>query len=559
MSTAAGRFAAVAAGVAGLTLAARVVGFGRWLVFSKTVGDTCLGDAYNTANNLPNVLFEIVAGGILAGVVVPVVSRHLAAGRRDQAARTASALFCWTLLVLTPVGLLAVLGAGLYGRTFSQPDCVGGAGTAAALLVVFAPQVWCYGLAVVSAGLLQAQHRFWAAAAAPLASSLVVIATYLVYAAGADPAGRTDLTRLGPGSLAVLGWGTTLGVAVLAATTLVPALVLARRTGLRLRPTLRFAADDPAVIRRMAGASVAGLVVQQASVLVAMLVARHSDLEGAWTRATWANAVYLLPFAVLVSPLLQMVFPRLSAAAERGPAAVGAVLGRIGPAVATLACLGAGLLIGCAVPVARLLVVGPGSGETAALAWPIAAFAPALVGFSLMGLATRTLFAQHRSRQAGLTTVVAWGTVIVAAVVVRFAAPPAFAVTGISLSIGLGMLTGAVVGWALARPTLAGGDAGLARPLASGAPVALVVGVAGWFASAPFADAGVAGAVFGSLALGVGCLVVFAGLLWLVDRRSARAVLGLRGLRAGGGEDAAGPDEPTGAGAPASSQAERRR
>ena len=70
----------VALSVAGLTLAARILGFGRSLVFSKTVGDTCLGDVYNAANSLPNVLFEIVAGGVLAGVVIPVVARHV--GRR---------------------------------------------------------------------------------------------------------------------------------------------------------------------------------------------------------------------------------------------------------------------------------------------------------------------------------------------------------------------------------------------------------------------------------------------------------------------------------------------
>ena len=51
------RFGTVALGVAGITLVARAFGFGRWLVFSKTVGDTCLGDVYNAANTLPNVLF----------------------------------------------------------------------------------------------------------------------------------------------------------------------------------------------------------------------------------------------------------------------------------------------------------------------------------------------------------------------------------------------------------------------------------------------------------------------------------------------------------------------
>ena len=95
-------FAAVALSVAGLTLAARILGFGRSLVFSKTVGDTCLGDVYNAANSLPNALFEIVAGGVLAGVVIPVVARHVGGGRRQEAGDTVSALVTWTLLVLTP-------------------------------------------------------------------------------------------------------------------------------------------------------------------------------------------------------------------------------------------------------------------------------------------------------------------------------------------------------------------------------------------------------------------------------------------------------------------------
>lgn len=533
------RFASVAAGVAGLTLAARVVGFGRWLVFSKTVGDTCLGDAYNTANNLPNVLFEIVAGGVLAGVVVPVVARHLGAGRHEQAGRTTSALLSWTLLVLTPVGVLAILGARIYAGTFTQADCAGGVQTAAALLVVFAPQIWFYGLAVISSGVLQAHHRFWAAAAAPLASSLVVIATYLVYGVLAAPAAgaATDLTRLSTGSIEVLGWGTTLGVAVLALTTVVPL----SRLGLRLRPTLRFAVGDPRVIGRLAGASLAGLIVQQLSVLVTMLVAQHSNLEGAWTRAVWANAVYLLPFAVLVSPLQQMIFPRLSAAAANGgPAAVAGVLRQIGPALSVLAALGACLLIGCAVPVARLLVVGPGSGRTVALAWPIAGFAPALIGFSLMGLATRTLFAQQHARRAGATTVSAWTAVIAGALVVRFAVPAAGAVTGISLAVSFGMVVGAVVGWTLARSSLSLAGArpvalGVARPLRVALPVAALVGAGGWWATQGLAEAGIFGAVLGSIAAALGCTLVFAAVLWLVDRRSVQSVFALRGLRSAAG------------------------
>ena len=210
-------FASVAAGVAGLTLAARLLGFGRSLVFSKTVGDTCLGDTYNAANSLPNVLFEIVAGGVLAGVVVPVVARHVGSGRSEHASRTASALMTWTLLVLTPAGLAVLVGARLFAAAFAKADCAGSADVLAALVAMFAPQVWLYGLAVVSAGILQAHHRFLAAAAAPLLSSVVVIMAYLGYAALATPSANEEPSQLTGQALAALGWGTTLGVLALAA------------------------------------------------------------------------------------------------------------------------------------------------------------------------------------------------------------------------------------------------------------------------------------------------------------------------------------------------------
>ena len=83
--------AAAAGLVAAVTLASRVVGFARWLVFSGTVGGTCVGETYATANQLPNVLFEVAAGGALAAVVIPLVGRALARQDRAEADRIASA------------------------------------------------------------------------------------------------------------------------------------------------------------------------------------------------------------------------------------------------------------------------------------------------------------------------------------------------------------------------------------------------------------------------------------------------------------------------------------
>jgi putative peptidoglycan lipid II flippase len=504
------RFGSVVLGVAGITLASRVVGFGRWLVFSKTVGDTCLGDVYNAANTLPNVLFEIVAGGVLAGVVIPVVARHVGAERRAEAGQTVSALLTWTVIILTPAAIAAVLGADIYASAFAKPSCAGSAEILAALLIMFVPQVWLYGLAVVSAGVLQAHSRFLASALAPLLSSVVVITSYLIFVAVADPEAINDLSRLTGSALSILGWGTTLGVLTLGLTTVIPMAQL----GQQLRPRLRFAAGDRAIIAKIAGAGIAGLVLQQLSLLVINWSAQQTGDQGALTRFTWANAIYLLPYAVMVAPLLQLIFPRLTTAAQEGAGAVAAVLGDIGPQVVMLASRGAALLAATAVPVARVFVLGPGSGDTTALAWPITAFAPAVIGFGLLGLCSRTLLAQHRARAAGAVLITAWGVVIVAVLGLRLIVPAAWQVPALAGSVSFGMCAGAAVGAVLARPMSWLGSSvfvGLVAAAAAG-------GLTAWPASL-FRDSGLITAGAAAFAAAAGCLLIFLGVVFVLDRR----------------------------------------
>jgi putative peptidoglycan lipid II flippase len=516
-------FASVAAGVAGLTLASRLIGFARSLVFSKTVGDTCLGDTYNAANSLPNVLFEIVAGGVLAGVVVPVVARHLGAGRDEHASRTASALMTWTLLVLTPAGLAVLAGAQLFASAFAKADCAGSADALAALVIMFAPQVWLYGLAVVSAGILQAHHRFLAAAAAPLLSSIIVIIAYLGYAALAPASANENPTELTSQALAALGWGTTAGVLALAACTLVPL----GRVGLRLRPRLRFAAGDRSVIITIAAAGIAGLILQQLSVLLINWSAQQTGDQGALTRFTWANAIYLLPYAVLAAPLLQLSFPRLATAAEHGRDPVGQVLAELGPATVLMAWLGAALLVATAVPVARVFVLGPGSGRTDALAWPIAAFAPAVVGFTLLGLSSRTLLAQHLGWASGVATASAWGAVIICVAVLRLVVPAAWLVPAMAGSVSLGMIVGAVAGWLLVRRS-GMPAAGFARPMVVGLAAAVLAGGIGAAVSQLLAEVGIAAAVLGACAVALLCVLVFTAMLRLLARSLLAQMWALR-------------------------------
>lgn len=71
----AGIFGAAAA-IALITVVARTVGFLRTVVLGQTLGADCLGSAYTTANAVPNVVFEVVAGGALAGAVVPLIAEQ---------------------------------------------------------------------------------------------------------------------------------------------------------------------------------------------------------------------------------------------------------------------------------------------------------------------------------------------------------------------------------------------------------------------------------------------------------------------------------------------------
>jgi putative peptidoglycan lipid II flippase len=308
-----------------ITVVARAVGFGRQVVFAHTVGTSCLGTAYTTANMVPNIIYDIVLGGALSSVVVPVLAGP-AELSRAQVRQIASALLTWTVLLLVPVsGLLAVtarpvLAAALSGAGGCPPGALAGAG--ARMLMVFAPQVLLYGLAVVLYGILQAHRRFGAPALAPLLSSLVVVGAYAGFGLVASPPAR-DLTALPAFPEYLLSGGTTLGVVALVATALVPAW----RLRLAPRPTLRFPPGVGSRVRKLALAGVAALVAQDASVAVVIVLANRFGHSGALVLYNFAWSVFVVPFAVLAVPIATSAFPELSARSGEARAAMAGSLG----------------------------------------------------------------------------------------------------------------------------------------------------------------------------------------------------------------------------------------
>lgn len=73
--------------IGAITVLARITGFAKQYAFAQTVGTNCLATAYMTANQIPNIVFEVVVGGALAGMVVPVLAGAAARRAPDGPAR----------------------------------------------------------------------------------------------------------------------------------------------------------------------------------------------------------------------------------------------------------------------------------------------------------------------------------------------------------------------------------------------------------------------------------------------------------------------------------------
>lgn len=517
-----------AALIAAVTLLARVTGFGRWLVFSSQVSAQCVGSAYSTANQVPNVLFEVAAGGALAGAVVPLLAAPLArgaAGRREADA-TASALLTWAVAVLLPLSVLVALLAGpVAGAMLGPEKCPGQRDLAVRMLLVFAPQVLLYGVGTVLTGVLQAHRRFLWPALAPLLSSVVVITAYAMFGATAD--GRqADAAALPGRAEAWLAWGTTAGVVTMTLPLLVPAL----RTGTRLRPTFTFPPGVAARARTLALAGISALLAQQASVVAVLWLANHRGDTSTLNVYQYTQAVYVLPYAVLAVPLATSAFPRLAERAGLGDAA-GFARAAAGTTRAVLLAgvLGAAVVAATA-PAVGAVFAGLDDGDVSRMPAALAATAPGLVGFALLAHVGRALYALERGRSAALATATGWLVVVVASVLAVAALPRPDTVTALGVGSSLGMsVGGALLLLALARAAGAAALAGLGRTAAVAGLAGLAAAAGGRVATdAVLAAAGTCAgsAVLAAAAGGIVTLVVLALVVLAGDRRVLGALRG---------------------------------
>lgn len=390
------------------TAISRLTGFLRLSAMAFAIGitETRLADAYNVANITPNILYELALGGILTSVVVPVVVEWMQARGREVAWDVVRRLFTIAIVVLSAIALLGIVLAPLIVDlyTVGYPDAQREAvhGLATFFLRWFMPQVVFYGIGAVAAGLLNAHRRFAAPMFAPIANNVIVIATFLIFAAMPDPADHTQLAT-GAQQL-VLAIGTTLGVVAMTAA-LWPSV---RATGFRFR--WLGGIRDEAIVRigRLATWVVAYVVANQLGYLVIVILA--GGPTGGYSSYAAAFILFQLPHAIFAVSILTALLPAMSSRwAAEDLDGYKALLSQGIRATATILIPAALGYLVLAKPIVRLLLE---HGETTAVSAELVsevlfAFAIGLFAFSAFQFLLRASYAMQDTRTPALVNVAA--------------------------------------------------------------------------------------------------------------------------------------------------------
>jgi putative peptidoglycan lipid II flippase len=391
------------------TALSRLTGFLRLTAMTATLGVTVssLGSIYTVANLTPNIVYELILGGILTSVFVPVFVDRMATRGRDDARDVANRVMTLVLVVLVAVAALGALFAEqiirLYLVSSDAPGREADIQLGVFFLRWFMPQIVFYGVGAVAIGLLQAHRRFAAPMFAPILNNLVVIGTFIAYAIvrGDRPPRVVGITTAEQTVLAV---GTTLGVVAMTAA-LWPSL---RSLGYRLG--LRFDWRHEAVRHLVRLAAWVALYVAANQVAYVVIIVLNNRFEAGPQIYTTAFTVFLLPHAIFAVSIFTALLPSMSERWSTGhPDDVRALVSRglRDTAVVTLPAA-VGLLV-LAEPISRLLFEHGEAvaRDSVAIARTLQGFAAGLLFFSTFQLLTRTFYAMQDTRTPALVNVVA--------------------------------------------------------------------------------------------------------------------------------------------------------
>ncbi|MEP7020827.1 MAG: murein biosynthesis integral membrane protein MurJ [Pseudonocardiales bacterium] len=506
------------------SLASRITGFLRSVLIVAALGVGAVGNSYSAGNTFPNMVYELLLGGVLSSVLIPLLV-HAQSQDEDDGVGYTQRLLSIAVAVLGVFTLLAVAAAPLIAGAFVPPGAQRGLTTLFATLLL--PEIFFYGLGAMFMAVLNIKHVYRPGAWAPVLNNVIMIFTVLIFWLLPGP------KTLNPGNMTtpqilVLGLGTTLGIAA-QAMVLVPAL---RRVGFRWQ--WRFRARPNELGRMREVGSLAGWVLAYvlASQVGVAVIQKIGVSNGGLTIFAQADLLFQMPYGILVVSLLTAIMPRMSRAAVRGDNAAVVEDLTMGSRLSAAALLPiTGLLMVLGIPLAvTLFAHGRSTLDGAELIGSsLALSAFGLVPFAIVMLQLRVFYALRDGKTPTLINISMVVTKVVLVLVTNeiFQAPKgtdtnkhpvAHAVEWLNISTSLSYVVGAVVGHILLTRRL--GRLGMRSVVATSVRVgfASAVGAAAAYAVLVAIENalghGRAGAGTGLVVGGVVGLVVFAAVAW---------------------------------------------
>jgi putative peptidoglycan lipid II flippase len=436
------------------TTLSRLTGFLRLSAMTAALGVTVssLGTIYTIANLTPNIVYELILGGILTSVFVPVFVDRLETRGMDDAREVADILITLVLGLLILVAAIAALFAEqiirLYLVASDRPGLQAEVELGAFFLRWFMPQIVFYGVGAVAIGLLQAHRRFAPPMFAPILNNLIAMGTFVAYAivrGDRDPqvAGITFAEKT------ILAGGTTLGVVVMTAA-LWPSL---RSLGYRIR--LRFGWRHEAVRRLVRLAGWVALYVGVNQLAYVVVIVLNNRFDAGPQIYTTAYTVFQLPHAIIAVSIFTALLPGMSERWATGdPTGVRAFASRGLRDTAVIVLPAALGLIALARPIVQLLFEHGAARpvDTIAIARTLQGFAAGLLFFSVFQLLTRTFYSMQDTRTPALVN--AGAALVNVSAALLYIGPLDLGLRGMALAHATSYVVGATLLFLLLRARL---------------------------------------------------------------------------------------------------------